>query len=267
MRRHYDYKQLTSLIFLIIFLAGCASTGSNVGEGEKESAALLREDLVKPESIKISEFVLGVGDIIEITVYRHDDLKRSIKINSTGKIMFPLIGDVQASGVGVLNLRDELKERLSKYIVDPQITIDISTIQSQKIIVLGEVRSPGIFTLDSDLTIMDAISKAGGMTTDAKLSNVILIRRNQGKPQVASLDLKKVFNDGDFSQNIALQNGDVVYLPATVIADVSRFFSYLSQILSPIVNLESGIVLWPQVKDVLKGKKSEQTTPLAIPTQ
>jgi polysaccharide export outer membrane protein len=265
MRRHYDYKQLTSLIFLIIFLAGCASTGSNVGEGEKESAALLREDLVKPESIKISEFVLGVGDIIEITVYRHDDLKRSIKINPTGKIMFPLIGDVQAAGMGIFKLRDELKERLSKYIVDPQVTINITSVQSQKIMVLGEVNSPGIFTLDSSLTIMEAISKAGGMTSDAKLSNVILIRREQGKPQVASLDLKKVFKEGDFSQNIALQSGDIVYLPAVFIADVSWFFGHLSSILSPIMSLESGIVLWPQVKDALKGKGT--TTPLSIPAQ
>lgn len=266
MRRHCDYKQLTSLIFLIIFLAGCASTGSNVGEGEKESPDLQREDLVKPESIKISEFVLGVGDTIEITVYRHDDLKSiSIKINPSGKIMFPLIGDVQAAGMSIFKLRDDLKERLSKYIVDPQVTISVTSLQSQKIMVLGEVNTPGIFTLDSSLTIMEAISKAGGMTSDAKLSNVILIRREQGKPQVASLDLKKVFKEGDFSQNIVLRSGDIVYLPAVFIADMSWFFGHLSSILNPIMSLESGIVLWPQVKDAIKGK--ETTIPLSIPTQ
>ena len=111
--------------------------------------------------------------------------------------------------------------------VDPQITVSVSTIQSQKIMVLGEVKNPGIFALDVDLSVVDAVSKAGGATEDAKINNVVLIRRNQGKTKVTSLDLRKVFKEGDFSQCEVLQNGDIVYIPAITIAKISRFASHL----------------------------------------
>lgn len=263
-------KSLSLVIALILFTTffpGCASTDATKnseltgaptiaerGEGSGEIPAL-----------KVSEFILGVGDTIEISVYRHDDLKKSVKIDASGKVMFPLIGDIKAAGVGIYKFRDEMQMALAKYIVNPQVTISITSIQSQKVMVLGEVGTPGVLTLDSELSIMEAISKAGGMTDDAKLSNVLLIRRVNNKPDVISLDLKKAFKDGDLSQNMRLQSGDIVYLPAVMIANVSWYFNHLSKILSPIVSLESGIVLWPQVESVLQGKSTDKTT--IIPTR
>lgn len=228
-----------------------------MGSGDKNEYA---------NNIRISEFILGVGDTIEISVYRQDDLQRTVKIDNSGKIMFPLIGDVQAAGVGIFKLRDVIRERLSKYLVDPQVVINISTVQSQKIMVLGEVNSPGVFVLDTDMGVLESISKAGGMTKDAKMGNVLLIRRGYGKPTVMSLNLKKVLKEKDVSENINLQNGDIVYLPRVTIASVSRFFSHLSEILSPFVMLETGMVLWPSVKDVLQGKDLG-TSPVTIPTR
>lgn len=252
------YSLLTLILVVVAFLGGCATTENGLKKGtDKEK--------VRIEPVKVSEFILGAGDTIEITVYRHDDLKKTVKVGTSGKIMFPLIGDVQAAGISIFQLRDNMQERLSIYIVDPQVTISVTTVQSQKIIVLGEVNNPGAFTLDTDITLMEAISKAGGMTEDAKSSNVLLIRKGQGKSNVVSMDFKKVIKKGDLSQNIVLQSDDIIYVPAVAIADVSWFFSHLSRILSPIVNLESGIVLWPQVKDVFEGEKT--ITPLTIPAQ
>lgn len=243
-----------SFIVLSALFTGCASSGARSLETEK----------IIPD-VKVSEFVLGAGDTLEISVYRNQDLNKSVKINPSGKIMFPLIGDVDAAGKGLFKLRNELQERLSKYIVDPQVTVNVTSIQSQKVMVLGEVSNPGVLTLDNELSIMEAISKAGGMTSDAKLSNVLLIRRGNNKPDVISLDLKKAFKNGDLSHNMVLQSGDIVYLPAVTIANVSWYFGHLSKILSPIVSLESGIVLWPQVENVLKGNSTSQTT--IIPTR
>jgi len=265
--KKYRLNLLINLFLLTTFLVGCAFIGVN-RKGEKaEMVGVERRDESPQQisNVRVSEFILGAGDTIEITVYRHDDLKRSIKIDTSGKIMLHLIGDVQAAGKGVFELRDEIKERLSKYLVDPQVTISITAVQSQKIMVLGEVKNPGIFTLDSEISVMEAISKAGGMTEDAKLNNVLLITRKQGKPEAGSLDLKKAFKEGDISENRRLQSGDIVYVPAVAIANVSWFFGHLSKILSTIVNLETGIILWPQLKDVFKGEKP--TTPLAIPAR
>lgn len=244
-----------SLAFTVFLFAGCAST-----DGKKEIAP------VEPvmERVTIDEFVLGIGDTIEVTVYRHDDLKKTIKIDSSGMFMYPLIGDVKVVGKGVFALRDELRTKLARYIVEPQVTITITSVQSQKILVLGEVKSPGVFPLEYETSVTEAISNAGGNTEDAKLKNIMLIRRGNGKPQVYSVNLKQAFKDGNLSDDKVLQNGDIVYVPAVTIANVSWFMSHMGQILSPIVNLETGIVLWPQVKDVLSG--GEGTVNFSIPT-
>ncbi len=262
-------KNRCNLLILSILiggiLGGCISTASKM-EGEKIAGESQNEKAEQIGSLKVSEFILGTGDSIDISVYRNDDLKKSAKIDSSGRIMFPLIGDIQAAGKDIFAVRNEMQERLSKYLVDPQVTISVTAVQSQKVMVLGEVNNPGIFTLDSEISVMEAISKAGGMTDNAKMNNVLLIRKGQGKPEVTSLDLKKVLKKGDFSQNKFLHGGDIVYLPAVAIADVSWYFAHLSKILSPIVNLESGIVLWPQAADVLRGEAGA-TTPLSIPAR
>ena len=261
---------LLSIISLILPMAftGCASQNSAIKDENAAKADTRSENAEKEEvgNVRISEFILGVGDTVEISVYRQDDLKRTVKIDNSGRIMFPLIGDVQAAGVGVFQLRDELRQRLSKYLVDPQVVVNISTVQSQKVMVLGEVNNPGVFTLDTEMGILESISKAGGTTRDAKMGNVLLVRRGQGKPEVASLNLKKALNEGNFSQNTNLQNGDIVYVPRVAIANVSRFFSHLSEILSPFVMFETGVVLWPTVKDVLQGKDLTGS-PVSIPTR
>lgn len=241
------------LAFIMLFLAGCAS--APVKDAEKPEI----------EDVRISEFILGPGDTVDITVYRNDDLKRTLKIDKSGKIMFPLIGDVQAGGVSIFKLRDEMSARLSRYLKDPQITINVSTVQSQKVIVLGQVNSPGVFTVDSDVTVMEAIVKAGGATQDAKLGNVLLIRRVNDRAEVKSVNISSLFSGNAKAENSPIRGGDIVYVPSVAIADVSWYFSHLGKILSPVVNLESGIVLWPQVKDVLRGEDGD-TTPLSIPT-
>jgi polysaccharide export outer membrane protein len=261
-------KNKYQLIFILFLLIGCTSIGVNTKKETIENEAVedLAENAEKIDTVKISEFILGVGDTIEVSVYRQSDIQRTVRIDHSGIIMLPLIGDVQAAGKSIFKVRDEIKDRLSKYLVDPQVFVNVTTIQSQKIMVLGEVNNPGIFTLDSDIRVIEAISRAGGMTINAKLGNVLLIRKKQGKPGAVSLNLKKALKEGDTSQNWMLQNGDIIYLPSVTIANVSRYFSHISQILSPFVSLESGIVLWPQVKDVLQGKEIENV-PLSIPTQ
>lgn len=261
------HKSLLLLFLIMNLLIGCASTGINTKDREtkKIKGENPKGDTEKVNNVKISEFILGVGDTIEISVYRQDDLQRTVKIDLSGRIMFPLIGDIEAADKSIFKLRDEVKERLSKYIIDPQVFVNVTTVQSQKIMVLGEVNNPGIFTLDSDVSVIEAIARAGGTTNDAKLKNVLLIRKEQEKLAMTSLNLKKAFKEGDISQNVSLINGDVIYLPAITIANISRYFSHIAQILGPIVNLETGMVLWPQVKKVLQGKDIDDV-PLTIPT-
>jgi len=243
------------IVFLLIvplLFVGCASTGAKVAD-------IPADDVQAQVQPKVSEYIFGIGDTLDVSIYRIDDLKTSTKISPSGTIMFPLIGEVQAAGKSISALRDELTVRFSKYLVDPQITISVTTVQSSKVVVLGEVRTPGVYLLDTELTIMDAVAKAGGWTTDAKMSNIILLRNVSGKVETQSLDMETALAGRGFSQNKPLQRNDIVYVPTKKIADMARFMTYIASILSPIVMSEAGIVLFPQVVDVLNGKKSSTT--------
>jgi polysaccharide export outer membrane protein len=248
------------LAMLMAIFVGCASSDT---KKEKEQATP-ENNQEQVDKVEISEFILGAGDTIEINVYRQDDLKGSFKINRSGKIMFPLIGDVQVGSKSIFQVRDEIREKLSKYLVDPQITINVTTVQSQKIMVLGEVKNPGIYTLDTDFNVVEAIAKAGGVSDDANSKQVILARRGKDKYEFGSINLKKIYKGNEISSNKLLQSGDIIYVPKVAIANVSWFFNHLKTIISPVVDIEKGIVLWPQVKDVLRGEEPA-TAPIIAP--
>jgi polysaccharide export outer membrane protein len=125
--------------------------------------------------------------------------------------------------------------------------VGVITVLSQKVVVLGEVKTPGLFNLDTPLTAIEAVSKAGGFTIYAKKKNVLLIRGGLKKPDLTILDMDRYFNKQDMAQNVALKNGDIIYVPATYIENVARFFDHLSRIISPIVSGESGYYIGSQI--------------------
>lgn len=251
------------LFFAALLVSGCA--GARDSSASRAVVPASRgADAEQFEDLRLPEFHLGPGDRLEITVFRHDDLKRSMAVDLSGKIMFPLVGDLQASGKSVFALRDEITRKLSRFLVNPAVTIEVTEVLSRRIMVLGEVRSPGYFILETEVSALDALAKAGGADDDANLAKVLLMRRAGDKRTETYLDLRKALAGGDLAANVTLQNGDVVFVPSTRIANISRYASYLSNILSPIVALEGAIVLGPLVKDALKGES--QGSQVSIPT-
>lgn len=239
--REKNISYVRILVFIIIVLLnGCSIIGTS-SKNTKEPVSLASDEV--PKEVKVNEFILGAGDKVEIIVYRHDDLKRTIQIDTSGKITYPLVGDVQAGGISIFQLRDKIQDGLSKYIINPEVTVGVTTVQSQKVTVLGEVKSPGLFNLDVPLTSLQVIALAGGFTVSAKPETVLLIRGGLKKPELITLDFKRVLNEQDMTQNVYLQNWDIVYVPATKIENVARFFDHLQRILAPFAQVISGGLL------------------------
>jgi polysaccharide export outer membrane protein len=215
-------KYMLPFLFIFLLLFACSSNKeliqSNTGTEPQQ---------IPP--IKISEYVLGFGDELEISVYRQDEMTRKLKILPDGKIHYPLVGEIEAQGISVTRLRDKIREGLLKYYVDPQVSVSVTTVGSQKYFVLGEVKRPGVFQLDRPKTVIEAISDAEGFTLDAKQSFVLLIRGGPSnpKPTYQVLDIEKIFKSVDMTQNLALQQGDIIYVPASEYANVERFFDRL----------------------------------------
>ncbi len=265
--RTFFPKYLVTLIFAVLCV-GCATT-KHVSPAELIATAPSGEAAADTTAqvIKSNEQILGIGDTVDIEVYRHADLKKSLRIDEDGKINYPLIGDVEAAGLSAFQLRSKIQEALSKYLVDPQVMLSVRGMHSQKVYVLGEVTKPGVFTLDTPMSVLEAISQAGGFTLDAKNESVMLIRGNRAKPQLVKLDLESLLKKGDISQDIQMKGGDIVYVPSTLIADVSRFSVYLRNILAPILMIEQGIVQGEEVQTIFRGKQDQRETNVIINTQ
>lgn len=131
-------------------------------------------------------------------------------VYSNGDIYFPLVGNIKAAGLTLDEFRTKLTGALSKYIKDPQVELDVAAYRSQKVLVSGAVKNPGMVSLtDQPLLLIDAIARSGGVTENADLYDVVLTR---GKNSVR-LNLDRLYFNGDLTANVLLQNGDVVSVP------------------------------------------------------
>jgi len=159
-------------------------------------------------------FVIGNDDVLAINVWKEVDISRSIPVRSDGKISLPLAGEIQAAGRTPLQLEQDIAEKLRKYITDPQVTVMVAQINSQKINIVGQVIKPGSYALSTATTVMDAISAAGGFRDFAKQKSVYVLRLNSN-----GAETRIPFNYKDFikgknpSQNVKLESRDTVVVP------------------------------------------------------
>jgi polysaccharide export outer membrane protein len=135
------------------------------------------------------------------------------------------------------------------------VSVEVASSRRNKVFVLGEVKSPGIFQIETEMNVVEAISHAGGFTPNANMKNVLLIRGDMDNPVLKKLDVKRAFKKGDLIHNVALLQGDILYIPSTPIANVETFFKRISNIIAPIVELERGIIFEPLLEDVFKGEE------------
>ncbi|MDO9027332.1 MAG: polysaccharide biosynthesis/export family protein, partial [Candidatus Roizmanbacteria bacterium] len=112
-----------AVFICLILLTGCAATKASSKAGSDTPQATEEA----PKEIKVTEFILGAGDTIEISVYRHDELKKTAKIDVSGIISYPFVGDIKAARLGVFQFRDKIRDGLSRYIVNPQVSVNITS--------------------------------------------------------------------------------------------------------------------------------------------
>jgi polysaccharide biosynthesis/export protein len=159
-------------------------------------------------------FVIGDDDMLAINVWKEPDISRSIPVRSDGKISLPLVGEVQAAGRTPLKLEQEIASRLKNYIDEPEVTVIVQQINSQRFNILGLVNKPGAYALTSSATILDAIALAGGFRDFAKQKSVYVLRQNpDGTEKRIPFNYKDVVKGKNASQNIKLEPRDTVIVP------------------------------------------------------
>lgn len=256
------YRHMKIIWLLPFFLVVSCSGNPIVKDIPGEQSGVVKAG-GKEKTPDTFRYILGPRDEITVNVWRNEDLRRTLQIDPSGNVQFPLVGELKASGLTISQLREEMALRLSKYIVDPQVDVSASHLTNLKVYVLGEVRAPGTFDWRSGMLAWEGVSQAGGFNNDADQQNILLIRSENGKTAIKALNLKSMLKGENLTQDVFLENGDVVYVLPTVIADVQRFMTRLTMIIQPIVQAESAILLYPGARDILRGK--ENNTALVVP--
>jgi polysaccharide biosynthesis/export protein len=192
-----------SLVGLALVLAvGCAPRMTDTVKAQAAAAQVVEE-----------KYQLGPEDVIEISVWKEPDLTKQLAIRPDGKISYPLIGEVQAAGKTVTQLREEISKRLEKFVTDAQVTVILLKTQYYKIYVVGKVNKPGEFLLGRPADVMQALAMAGGLTPFASPSKIVILRHVGNTEQTLPFDYKDVSKGLFLEQNITLIPGDVVVVP------------------------------------------------------
>ena len=170
--------------------------------------------VVKPTpgdpSADSSTYVIGPEDVLDIYVWKETDLSRRVPVRQDGKISMPLVGEIQASGLTPLKLKEELINKLKAYVEIPHVTVTVLEANSFKVYVTGQVLRPGVFTLRSETTILQIIPMAGGFTQWANQGKLILVRKEQGQGKKYVVNYKKIVSGEDLTQNLILKPGDTI---------------------------------------------------------
>lgn len=161
----------------------------------------------------IPQYTLGPGDILEISVWNDEALYRDVRVRPDGKISFPLIGDVMAYGRSVSELKDELERLMDEYVPGVPITVILRSLGYPRIYIVGKVAQPGPFIMDSELTVIQALAMAGGLTTFASKGNILILRRQAGEQKILEFSYGDMERGRNLEQNIVLLPGDTVIVP------------------------------------------------------
>ena len=212
-----DYFRIKVCKIGVTILAACtmlpAQTGSSNGSvaAKTNTSAGTLQAATGPHD---SNFVIGNDDMLAINVWKEPDISRSIPVRSDGKISLPLIGELQAAGLTPLKLEQEIAGKLQSYISQPEVTVMVQQINSQKFNVLGQVARPGSFPIANSTTVLDAIALAGGFRDFAKKKSIIVLRQNADGSQTRfPFNYEEVIKGTSTSQNIRLQSHDSVIVP------------------------------------------------------
>lgn len=159
------------------------------------------------------DYTVGPDDVLKITVYDHPDLETKVRVNGNGHVLMPLLGHVDVNGDTIVEISVKLAALLADgYIINPQVNVFIEEYGSKKAVILGTVNHPGLYELSGQTTLLELISKAGGLTEDSGATSTIKRLAEDGKTKIITVDMRALMEGGDISQNMIINHKDNVYV-------------------------------------------------------
>ena len=236
----------TALIFCACMSAGCgASLNDGIHSGlvdEKAGAGAnsLAAPVPLPQAAAVftaaatpgnSSYKIGPQDVLDITVFKVQDLSRSVRVSDTGTISFPLVGEVTAAGKTAREVETILTKSWAKYLQSPQVSVSVKEFNSRRVTIDGAVNKPGVYPILNKTSLLQFIAIAGGPTDGSDTSDIVVFREIAGKRSAARFDLDEI--RAGRSQDPALEEGDVVVVNTSA---MKTTFNYILKVL-PVTSL------------------------------
>lgn len=198
---------LTSLLVVLLLPCGCGHSIPSVrtlAEGQKS-----KQNDIEPGDL----YVIGAGDILAIDVWKEPELSKQVSVRLDGKISLPLVNDVEAAGLTCNDFRDRLTEKYKHFVSAAVVSVTVVESRSKKIYISGKVTRPGEYVLQKNMTVIQAVSLAGGLTEWADTSRIKLIRKMKGVDKTFRVDYDAIVSGTDVSQNVLLDPDDTIFVP------------------------------------------------------
>lgn len=216
--------QRSSMILLAIAGVGALTMPALLrGQNPQESSQATQTASAKPAAnrpegvnppVKVGkDYVIGADDVLDVSVWKEQELTRTLQVRPDGKISMPLLGDVEAAGLTPSQLAQTVSDKLKRYLTAPQVTIILTQINSQRVYVTGEVTRPGAYPVLPGMTILQAITSAGGLTQFANAKKIFLMRDENHIQTKYPFTYKEVLDGRKAEENLPVKAGDTIVVP------------------------------------------------------
>lgn len=204
------------------------------------SVGCMPDPLPPPAAPPIERYVVGAPDMLQVNILPQPEILREVRVRPDGKISIDLIGDVQAAGLTPGEIAATIEQEIGRYKRDAAVNVTVVDSPSQFVTVYGEVARPGIFPLDSETRVSEAIGRVGGTKPFASLNSVRVIRTYGHETEVIEIKLADI-QRGDLSSNIVVNEGDLIVVPPTVLARIGYVMQMLFFPFQPVVSTLSAV--------------------------
>jgi len=193
---------------------GAAVTPEKLKAASDQEAAVIAEALTQLSRAK-TDYRISPADLISVTVYQDLDMNRKTRVNTNGTVSLPLIGAVKIGGMTLIEAQASIEAKMSKFLVSPQVSLFIEEYGNKTVFVMGEVQKPGSYPVptESRMTVLEAISTAGGFTAIAAQDRARVLRNVNGTSVTYTINTKEITQQGLKDKDMVLEPNDIVYVP------------------------------------------------------
>ena len=160
-----------------------------------------------------ADYIIGPGDILDISVWKEQALTKLVTVLPDGKISFPLVGTISAGGKTLNQVTEELEKKLARFVPDLSLSVVVHQVNSMLVYVIGKVHHPGRFILNTNVDVLQALAMAGGLTPFAEQGNIKIFREAESGKKMFKFDYDDVSSGKKMEQNIMLKRGDTIVVP------------------------------------------------------